>query len=266
MPPLEPPLAVEATVPWLRHLATACFLGTGFVALCCLTVKDHLVPSVEAFGVWLNTGNTLTAFSMGHTLVMGFLGGLASLRGQLSRDRAGELTKLCGYLYTLIGLLLVFQQMEQEPASGGPAAMSRVMPGIGTAILSSVVGWIFGTLLEGDAYGGVAGPGTAPASGGSSAPASAPVVTIPVGFTRALEDMRKAMEKLSRQGETTSQQLEAFDKSVQGFQTFLVDTAAITDSVRKLLQTEAEWRSHQESRIELISTAVQKLAKRYPDP
>lgn len=75
-----------------------------------------------------------------HTLLAGIIGMLSI--DKIGRHQASNLVKLTGYLYTLTGLILAIEQIESNTVS--------IFAGAGGALLSSLVGWFFGGLIERD--------------------------------------------------------------------------------------------------------------------
>ncbi|MDF1815958.1 MAG: hypothetical protein P1V20_27405 [Verrucomicrobiales bacterium] len=77
-------------------------------------------------------------WALAHTLTAGIIG-IKSI-DDLGRLQSSNLVKLTGYLYTLTGLILAIEHIESDTAS--------IFSGAGGALLSSLVGWFFGGLIE----------------------------------------------------------------------------------------------------------------------
>lgn len=77
-------------------------------------------------------------WALTHTLVAGIIG-LKAI-DEMGRMQSSSLVKLTGYLYTLTGLILAIEHIESDTAS--------IFSGAGGALLSSLVGWFFGGLIE----------------------------------------------------------------------------------------------------------------------
>ena len=77
-------------------------------------------------------------WAMTHTLIAGVIG-MKSI-DEIGRMQASNLVKLTGYLYTLTGLILAIEHIESDTIS--------IFSGAGGALLSSLVGWFFGGVIE----------------------------------------------------------------------------------------------------------------------
>ena len=79
-------------------------------------------------------------WALSHTLAAGVIGIKAI--DVIGRPQASSLVKLTGYLYTLTGLIIAIDHIESDTVS--------IFSGAGGALLSSLVGWFFGGLIERD--------------------------------------------------------------------------------------------------------------------
>lgn len=77
-------------------------------------------------------------WAMSHTFIAGIIGMRAV--DAIGRQQASNLVKLTGYLYTLTGLIIAIEHIESNTVS--------IFAGAGGALLSSLVGWFFGGLIE----------------------------------------------------------------------------------------------------------------------
>ncbi|MDF1752939.1 MAG: hypothetical protein P1U89_09215 [Verrucomicrobiales bacterium] len=77
-------------------------------------------------------------WALTHTLAAGVIG-MKSIE-EVGRQQSSNLVKLTGYLYTLTGLILAIEYIESDTES--------IFAGAGGALLSSLVGWFFGGLIE----------------------------------------------------------------------------------------------------------------------
>ncbi len=75
-----------------------------------------------------------------HTTAAGVIGILAI--DEIGRPQSSNLVKLTGYLYTLTGLIIAIENIESSKES--------IFSGAGGALVSSLVGWFFGGLIERD--------------------------------------------------------------------------------------------------------------------
>lgn len=90
------------------------------------------------FGGQASGHSLFRVWAIVHTLIAGVIGIYAL--DSIGRNQASNLVKLTGYLYTLTGLILAIETIETNTAS--------VFTGAGGALLSSLVGWFFGGLIE----------------------------------------------------------------------------------------------------------------------
>jgi len=124
---LKPP--TESKLP-LKQIAWISYLLVGLSSIIFLRgiIFGGQTSGHSIFRIW----------AIVHTLLAGVIGLYAV--NSLGRSQASNLVKLTGYLYTLTGLILAIETIETNT--------SNVFAGAGGALLSSLVGWFFGGLIE----------------------------------------------------------------------------------------------------------------------
>jgi len=118
-------------MPQMKKIAWASYLLVGVSSIFFLSgliVGGEPIANQSFFRFW----------ALSHTLAAGIIGMRAI--DDIGRMQSSSLVKLTGYLYNLTGLILAIEHIESDTGS--------IFSGAGGALLSSLVGWFFGGLIE----------------------------------------------------------------------------------------------------------------------
>ncbi len=159
-------------------------------------------------------------WAMIHTAIAGIIG-IRSVES-MGRPQASNLVKLTGYLYTLTGLILAIESIDRDAAA--------IFSGAGGALLSSLVGWFFGGLIERDDSPYV--------SGDNISLALDPQLTAQLN-----EELQATAQILG----TSRERLQQVESEIAEHHALLEKTNLLLEEVRKFVNEDASRREVEES-------------------